>query len=61
MTQTVCYFQEASSELEVVNIDGKTTGALTVRTSLLVKIFMYVPYFLPRLLLPINRRVCRRS
>lgn len=31
-TDTVLYFQEASSELEVANIDGKTADALTVCT-----------------------------
>ena len=35
---TFCFLQEALSEFEVVNMDGKTTDALTVRTWLFVEI-----------------------
>lgn len=47
-TDAVLYFQEASSELEVVNVDGRTADALTVRTC--VHILIYIASFYRALL-----------
>lgn len=38
---TVLYFQEASSEPEVVNIDGRTADALTVCTCVQILIYIH--------------------